>query len=103
MVRLVALCTLLALVACCPPALQATPTAFRAVVLGSTPAGAILQLQRDANAPLLSVPTSAVALEDADGAPVELSAFQPGDSVYLTGTMSGSGIVATQIQRMAAP
>ena len=88
------------LIACCPPALQGTPTAFRAEVLGTTPAASLLQLQQGPGSPLLSVGTAGVRLEAADGTPLELAAFRPGDSVYLVGTMTATGVSATEVQRL---
>ncbi len=100
MKRLLVLACLVCLAACCPPALQAQPTAFRAEVLGTTTAGSLLQLRRDPGSPLLSVAVATATLSDADGAPLTLEAFQPGDSVYLTGMMRADEVQATQIQRL---
>lgn len=90
----------LLVISCCPPATQQTPTAFRAEVLGTTPSSSLLQVQQSPNAPLMSVVTTRARLEAADGTPLALAAFKPGDSVYLTGIMTATGVRATEIQRL---
>jgi hypothetical protein len=98
--RVSVLAVLFLLAACCPPALQARPTAFRAQVLGTTPAASLLQLRQDVSAPLLSVAVAGASLVAADGTPLELSDFRPGDSVYLRGMVGAGEVRATVVQRL---
>lgn len=98
--RLVFAFGLLLLAGCCPPALQPTPTAFRAEVLGTTPAASLLYLQQARGEPLLNVEVAQAALEAADGSALLLQAFEPGDDVYVSGTVSGDALIATEVRRL---
>ena len=95
-----ALLSLFTLSACCPVALQSTPTAFRGTVIGVSPEVSVLQLEQRPGTPPVSfiAPPNTLRLANGDALPV--TAIQVGDEVYVRGTMQNGELQAELVQRL---
>ena len=95
-----ALLSLFTLSACCPVALQSTPTAFRGTVIGVSPEVSALQLEQRPGSPPISfvAPPNTVRSQNGDALPV--TAVQIGDEVYVRGTMQNGELQAELVQRL---
>ena len=95
-------CLLLLLVGCCPAPLAPTAeqiTAFRAEVAGVSPELSALHV-RSAQAAALTLIVEPGVLRSSTGRNLLLTAFAPGDSVYVQATFVGDDVYATQVRRL---
>ena len=96
------LCLLLLLAACCPVPLAPSAeqvTAFRAEVAGVSPELSALYVKSAQAAPLTLIVEPGV-LRSSTGQNLPLTAFAPGDSVYVQATFAGDDVYATQVRRL---
>ncbi len=86
------------LAACCPAPLQRQATAFRAEVAGISLDASALHLKSE-SAPLTLVLENGV-LRSSTGQSLPLAALEPGDFVYVQGTLTAGDLRATQVRRL---
>lgn len=89
------------LAACCPVPLQEQATAFRAVVVGVSPGASALHLEPARASPPLTLIVTDGVLRSSTGQSLPLGALEPGDRVYVQGTLSVTGeLRATAVRRL---
>ncbi len=96
------LLVLVLLAACCPVPLAPSAeqvTAFRAEVAGVSPELSALHVRSAQAAPLTLIIQPGV-LHSSTGQNLPLTAFAPGDSVYVQATFNGDDVYATQVRRL---
>ena len=89
---------LLGVAACCPAPLQEQATAFRAEVAGVSPDLSALHLSGQAT-PLTVIVEDGV-LRSSTGRSLPLTALEPGEVVYVQGTLVDGELRATQVRRL---
>ena len=90
---------LLVLAACCPAPLAAQPTAFRGVVVGVSPEGA-LHLEQRPGTPLLTLVVPENGVHAATGEQLPLTALQAGDTVYVQGRVRNGEVQVAEVQKI---